>query len=289
MALDFKDRVAQHAIYRQLNPLLDKQFIFDSYACRKGKGTHKAVKRLQYWFRQVERKPGKYYYLKLDISKYFYRIDHEILMDILRLKIADKDLLYIMEGIVNCEDTNFGLPMGADIGDVPFTDLLAEVGLPIGNLTSQMFANLYLDQLDQFCKHKLHMRYYIRYMDDVIIIHNSKRHLEKVKNEIAAFLENRLHLQLNNKTCIRPVCLGAEFVGFRVWSTHVKLRKKTAKKMIKRLEYVFSAYHAGEMDREKMARTVASYKGILKHFNSHGMAQKLNDIYRREVMGNAAN
>ena len=156
-------------------------------------------------------------------------------------------------------------------------------------MTSRMFANLYLDQLDQFCKHKLHMRYYIRYMDDVIIIHNSKRHLEKAKNEIAAFLENRLHLQLNNKTCIRPVRLGAEFVGFRVWSTHVKLRKKTAKKMIKRLEYVFSAYHAGEMDREKMARTVASYKGILKHFNSHGMAQKLNDIYRREVMGNAAN
>lgn len=112
MALDFKDRVAQHAIYRQLNPILDKQFIFDSYACRRGKGTHKAVKRLQYWFRQVERKPGKYYYLKLDISKYFYRIDHEILMDILRLKIADKDLLYIMEGIVNCEDTHFGLPMG---------------------------------------------------------------------------------------------------------------------------------------------------------------------------------
>ena len=127
------------------------------------------------------------------------------------------------------------------------------------------------------------------YMDDVIIIHNSKRHLEKVKKEIAAFLESRLHLQLNNKTCIRPVRLGAEFVGFRVWSTHVKLRKKTAKKMIKRLEYVFAAYHAGEMDREKMNRTVASYKGILKHFNSHGMAQKLNDIYRREVMGNAAN
>lgn len=157
------------------------------------------------------------------------------------------------------------------------------------NKVYEMFANLYLDQLDQFCKHKLHMRYYIRYMDDVIIIHNSKRHLEKVKKEIAAFLESRLHLQLNNKTCIRPVRLGAEFVGFRVWSTHVKLRKKTAKKMIKRLEYVFAAYHAGEMDREKMNRTVASYKGILKHFNSHGMAQKLNDIYRREVMGNAAN
>lgn len=283
MALQFKDRVAQHAIYRQLYPLLDKQFIFDSYACRNGKGTHKAVARLQYWFQKVSRKPGKYYYLKLDISKYFYRIDHEILMDILRKKIADEDLLEVLEGIVNCEETHFGLPMGADIGDVAFCDMLAEVGLPIGNLTSQMFANLYLDQLDQFCKHKLGLHYYIRYMDDVIILHNSKKHLERVKNQIAEFLESELHLNLNNKTCIRPVSMGAEFVGFRVWATHIKLRRKTARKMVKRLEYVFAAYTAGEIDRESMERTVASYKGILKHFNSRGMAQKLNGIYKKEV------
>ena len=285
MALQFKDRVAQHAIYRQLNPLLDKQFIYDSYACRNGKGTHKAVARLQYWFRQVSRKPGKYYYLKLDISKYFYRIDHEILMGILRKKIADEDLLEILEGIVNCEDTHFGLPLGADIGDIAFSEMLADVGLPIGNLTSQMFANLYLDQLDQFCKHQLGLHYYIRYMDDVIILHNSKKHLERVKNQIADFLESELHLNLNNKTCIRPVSMGAEFVGFRVWSTHVKLRRKTARKMVKRLEYVFAAYAAGEIDREGMERTVASYKGALKHFNSHGMAQKLNEIYKKEVNG----
>lgn len=288
MALDFKDRVAQHAIYRQLNPILDKQFIFDSYACRVGKGTHKAVARLQYWLCQTERKPEKYYYLKLDISKYFYRIDHEILMDILRKKIADQPLLQILERIVNCEDTKFGLPLGADIGDVAFDEMLADVGLPIGNLTSQMFANLYLDQLDQFCKHQLHLHYYIRYMDDVIILHQSKKHLERVKNQIADFLANELHLQLNNKTCIRPTSMGAEFVGFRVWSTHVTLRKKTAKKMVKRLRYVFAAYHMGEIDRDAMDRTVASYRGILQHFNSHGMAQKLNDIYRQEVMGHDA-
>lgn len=284
MALQFKDRVAQHAIYRQLNPLLDKQFIYDSYACRIGKGTHKAVARLQYWFRQTERKPQKYYYLKLDISKYFYRIDHEVLMEILRMKIDDQPLLQILEGIVNCENTRFGLPLGADIGDVAFDELLAEVGLPIGNLTSQMFANLYLDQLDQFCKHKLHLHYYIRYMDDVIILHHSKKHLERVKQQITEYLDQVLHLQLNNKTCIRPTSMGAEFVGFRIWSTHVILRKKTARKMVKRLRYVFSAYRMGELDKESMERTVASYRGILQHFNSHGMAQKLNDIYRREVM-----
>lgn len=289
MALSFRDRVAQHAIYRKLNPLLDKQFIFDSYACRIGKGTHKAVARLQYWFRQTDRKPQPYYYLKLDISKYFYRIDHEILMDILRKKIADKDLLEVLEEIVNCEETRFGLPMGADIGDVAFSDMLAEVGLPIGNLTSQMFANLYLDQLDRFCKHKLGLHYYIRYMDDVIILHHDKKHLERVKNQIAEFLDQELHLQLNKKTCIRPTSMGAEYVGFRIWSTHVKLRKKTARKMVKRLRYVFAAYHAGEIDRESMERTVASYRGILQHFNSYGMKQKLNEIYKQEVQGQCSN
>lgn len=147
MSLTFKDRVAQHAIYSQLNPYFEKQFISDSYACRVGRGTHKAVNRLHDWLKQTDRKPQRFYYLKLDIAKYFYRIDHEVLMDILRKKIADKDLLHVLSVIINCEDTNFGLPLGADIGDVAFDELLGEVGLPIGNLTSQMFANLYLNEL----------------------------------------------------------------------------------------------------------------------------------------------
>lgn len=131
MSLTFKDRVAQHAIYSQLNPYFEKQFISDSYACRVGRGTHKAVNRLHDWLKQTDRKPQRFYYLKLDIAKYFYRIDHEVLMDILRKKIADEDLLHVLSVIINCEDTNFGLPLGADIGDVAFDELLGEVGLPI--------------------------------------------------------------------------------------------------------------------------------------------------------------
>lgn len=169
MSLLFKDRVAQHAIYRQINPLFEKKFIFDSYACRVGKGTHKAIDRLQYWLKQTDRKPKKYYYLKLDVSKYFYRIDHGILKKILAKMIDDPPLLDLMAKIIDCEDTKFGLPLGADIGDVAFDRMLDDVGLPIGNLTSQMFANLYLNELDQFCKHKLRLHFYIRYMDDIII------------------------------------------------------------------------------------------------------------------------
>lgn len=283
MSLQFKDRVAQHAIYSQLNPYFEKQFICDSYACRIGKGTHKAVDKLQYWLRQTERKPERYYYLKLDISKYFYRVDHEILMQILRRKIADEDLLHVLSVIINCEDTQFGLPMGADIGDVAFDEMLGNVGLPIGNLTSQMFANLYLNELDQYCKHKLHLHYYIRYMDDIIILHPDKKYLEKVKRKIEAFLADELRLQLNKKTCIRPTSMGIEFVGFRIWSTHKKLRKKTSKKLRKRLKYLFCQYEAGEIDKATLDRSIASYRGILKHFNSYGLRQSLNETYKKEV------
>ena len=289
MSLQFKDRVAQHAIYSQLNPYFEKQFISDSYACRVGKGTHKAVDKLQYWLRQTERKPERYYYLKLDISKYFYRVDHSILMQILRRKIADKDLLQVLSVIINCEDTQFGLPMGADIGDVAFDEMLGEVGLPIGNLTSQMFANLYLNELDQYCKHQLRLHYYIRYMDDIIILHPDKKYLERVKQEIEAFLADELRLQLNKKTCIRPTSMGIEFVGFRIWSTHKNLRKKTAKKLRKRLKYLFCQYQAGEVDKQTLDRSVASYRGILKHFDSYGLRQSLNETYKREVISRNGN
>lgn len=284
MSLQFKDRVAQHAIYRQLNPLIEKQYIKDSYACRVGYGTHAAIDRLQGWMRQTERKPEKYYYLKLDVSKYFYRIDHEILKNILARQIKDKQLLDLLAKIIDCEDTRFGLPMGADIGDVAFDEMLFGVGLPIGNLTSQMFANLYLNELDQYCKHKLRIHYYIRYMDDVIILHNNKKELETMKRCIEDFLKEHLNLQLNKKTCIRPVTMGVEFVGFRIWSTHRKLRKKTAKKMKKRLKYVFNAYAVGEIDKETLDRSVASYRGILKHFNSYGLRKSLNEMYAKEVL-----
>jgi hypothetical protein len=177
--------------------------------------------------------------------------------------------------------------MGADIGEVAFDELLEEVGLPIGNLTSQMFANLYLNELDQLCKHKMHLHYYIRYMDDIIILHKDKKVLEQVKQSIASYVENELKLRLNNKTCIRPTSMGIEFVGYRIWSTHKKLRKKTAKKLKTRLIYMFRAYAQGEIDKDTLERSIASYKGILKHFESYGMRKKLNEIYKKEVIENA--
>lgn len=277
MALPFKDRVVQWAIYRQLNPIFDKQFIYDSYACRAGKGTHKAADRLQYWLRQVSRKPGKYYYLKLDITKYFYRINHQILMGIIQSKIDDPDLIWLLNTIINSEDTKFGLPLDVDPGECTAEDRLADVGMPIGNLTSQMFANLYLNELDQYAKHQLRLHYYIRYMDDIIILHHDKKYLHAVKDDIENFLNNNLALQLNGKTAIRPINCGIEFVGYRIWPTHRKLKKKTALKMKHRLKYLQKAYSRGEIGFDKLNASVQSYLGLLKHCNSYRLRNKLFD------------
>lgn len=279
MALPFRDRVVQWAIYRQLYPMIEKQFIFDSYACRKGKGTHAAADRLQYWLRQTNRRQERYYYLKLDISKYFYRVDHAVLLEILGRKIHDEKLLALLNTIINSEDTKFGLPAGVDPDMCPVEERLSSVGMPIGNLTSQMFANLYLNELDQFVKHELRLHFYVRYMDDVIILHTDKKVLEDVKNKIEKFINERLHLQLNNKTAIRPCSMGIDFVGFRIWATHRKLKKKTAQNIKRRFKALAKQKQSGEITPDSFSRTVASYKGILSHCESYGFRQRLNKIF----------
>lgn len=282
MALPFIDRVLQWAVYRQLFPLFNKQFIADSYACRPNKGTHKAVDRLQYWLRQTERKPERFYYLKLDIAKYFYRVDHEILVKMLERKINDKRLIDLLALIINSEETSFGLPVGIDPDLCDPADRLFDVGMPIGNLTSQLFANLYLHELDLFAKHEMGLHYYIRYMDDIIILHHDKKHLATVKDEIEAFLCDSLRLQLNKKTAIRPCSMGIEFVGYKVWATHKKLKKKSAIKVRRGVKYAKQARDSGKITQESFLRRIASYKGILQYCNSYYFRRGLNRLFRRK-------
>jgi retron-type reverse transcriptase len=285
MALQFKDRVVQWAIYRCLNPVYDKQFIEDSYACRIGKGTHMAADRLQYWLRQVNRKPGKWYYLKLDISKYFYRVDHAVLFEILRRRIIDERLIQLLWEVINCEDTKFGLPSGMNPEECTEDMWLSDVGMPIGNLTSQLFANIYLNELDQYAKHELKLHFYIRYMDDMIILSDDKTFLNQIKNEIQRFLSEELRLDLNKKTTVRPVSLGIDFVGFKMWATHRKLKKQTARRIIRKVKHMCEEMNAGRLTREEFMRSVASYKGLLKHCNSYGLRRKLNEIYIKAERG----
>lgn len=284
MALQYRDRIVQWSIYRQLNPFYDKTFIEDSYACRIGKGSHKAADRLQYWMRQASRKPKKWYYLKLDISKYFYRVDHAVLKEILTHRIKDERLLRLLGRIIDSEDTRFGLPAGYAPEDCTDDMWLWDVGMPIGNLTSQLFANIYLNELDQFCKHQLHIHHYIRYMDDVVILSDDKKWLGEIKAEIEDFLLTELHLSLNKKTTIRPITLGIDFVGYQMWATHRKLKKSTARRMIRHVKNMCDMMAAGEMSVEEFQRAASSFGGVLEHCCSFGLRQKLNQIYKNKYL-----
>ena len=157
--------------------------------------------------------------------------------------------------------------------------------MPIGNLTSQLFANVYLNELDQLCKHELRLHYYIRYMDDVIILLNDPAELRRIKAEIEEFLNLYLHLDLNKKTAIRPCKLGVDFCGYRIWATHRKLKKQTARRIMRSVKKMCEMVSAGEMVEEQFKRAAASYSGVLQHCNSRGLRNRLNGIYEEYEQG----
>lgn len=275
MSITFEHRIVQWAIYRVLNPVFVRSYIEDSYGCIPGRGSLSAMRRLYGWVRRVSLKERDWHYLKLDISKYFYRISHRILKEILRKKIQDKRLIRLLDGIIDCEHTPFGLPPGKGPGEVPLESRLFDVGMPIGNLLSQMFANLYLNELDQYCKRTLQIRRYVRYMDDIIILSDSKSQLRDWKDKISAFLEERLELSLNRKTCIRPLNQGIEFVGYRVWPNRVTLRKSTTLRIKRNLKGVRKAYTLGELTLRQATDTFTSYLGMLSHTDNDALLQKI--------------
>jgi len=181
-------------------------------------------------------------------------------------------LLDLLEIIIRSESTKFGVPLG----DHHFENERIEgIGMPIGNLTSQLFANLYLNELDQYAKHDMQLQHYIRYMDDVVVLHHDKDELHRILEEIELFLNYDLKLQINNKTAIRPISTGIEFVGYRVWTTHQKLKKKSVKKMKRRLKYIQKSYSRGEVGLDEARLTIMSYLGFMQHANCYRLKQKV--------------
>lgn len=214
----FQDRLIHHAICNIINPITDRSIISDSYACRKGKGLHKAIRRGFYFYRNNN------YCYKFDIKKYFYTVDQEILFNKLSGKFKDKKLLNLISELLSTyrTDGEYYFPFKKD----DLFDYGRKRGLPIGNLTSQIFANLYLSELDHYVKEQLHQRYYIRYMDDVLIFSNSKEELKKVKSEVKRKLAE-MRLQLHpNKNIISKTKQGINFLGFRYKNNRIKLQNK---------------------------------------------------------------
>lgn len=224
-AAPFRDRVVHHALCNIIEPLFDKGFIYDSYACRKEKGTHKAVKRLDKFIQSTEEKWGKenVYCLKCDISKYFDSIDHDILFNLIKKRIKDSDTLWLIREIIDSSFVHDFKPR--------------KTGIPIGNLTSQLFANLYLNELDIFVKHVLRERYYLRYMDDFLILANEKKKLHKEEILLRNFVKDNLQLELHpSKVSLSPVPKGIYFLGYQIFREYKRLRKSTVIRFLKKLK-----------------------------------------------------
>lgn len=269
MALGFRDRIVQWAIYRQLNPCIDKRFIAHSYGCRKGKGTLAAAQCLENWIKKIHRKPDarEWVIIKGDISKYFYRINHEKIMEIYAGITDDAWFLRLMKSIIDNPDIPFGLPPGMAADDCPKSERLYDVGMPIGNLSSQETANIYLDRLDQYCKHVLKLHYYVRYMDDFCIAIRREK-AEAVLRKIGQFLRDELLLDISPKSRILPAWREIEFVGYMVSYHGLRLRKKTEQHIKSSLKHVAELYADGLISLEDAMQSVRSYHGIAKHCNA---------------------
>lgn len=277
--IDYWSKVVQRAIYDVLNPKICRTFIEHTYACVKGRGQLAAMEQLYTWMRETRTSGTEWYYYKFDVAKFFYRIDHEILMDICRKKIDDPRTVDLLGYYINNDAVPFGMPLDANQLTITEEQMLYDLGIPIGGGLSHMLGNMYLDPLDQFCKRVLGIKRYIRYMDDIIILDNGKERLKEYGRRMTQFLEERLHLNFNNKTALRPVRVGCEFVGFVIYNDHVILRKSTTLRMKRTLRKTRQDYHDNLITFKEANATMQSYLAMLSHVDCKKFKEKLLDEF----------
>ncbi|MEK9181799.1 MAG: reverse transcriptase/maturase family protein [Patescibacteria group bacterium] len=250
-----RDRLLHHAIYRILYPYFDSKFIHDSYSCRIEKGTHKAINRFRDFSRKVSKNNTKTcWVLKCDIKKFFANIDHKILKNTLSKCLFDSDILWLLSQVIDSFFTQKHIYAMAD---------MCKVGLPLGNLTSQLLVNVYMNEFDQYIKRKLKVKYYIRYADDFVILQNDKIYLENFLPKISEFLEEKLKLKLHpDKVFIKTIASGIDFLGWVHFSDHRVLRTSTKRKMLRKLK------------NDPKEKSLKSYMGMLEH----GDTEKLKGL-----------
>ena len=258
------DRVIHHLLYTFLYKLFDKTFIHDSYSCRLEKGTHRGVKRLEVFARKVSKNyTGSCWALKCDIKKFFASVDHKILLNLLKEKIKDGNILWLLCGVIESFNSESTLALQG----VP---LRRYKGIPLGNLTSQIFANIYLNELDQFVKHDLKVKYYMRYADDFIFLSEDKKCLSGYVDKLKQFLSEELKLELHPKKIIlRKLGWGIDFLGYVVLPYYIVPRAKTRRRIFKKIKEKVSL--------ESFNQSMQSYLGYLGHANSFKITQKLKN------------
>lgn len=247
-ALPYRDRVVQHALCNIIEPIFDRSFIHDSYACRKGRGTHKAVNRFTEFCRKND------YVLKCDIRTYFASIDHQVLYKLIKKKIKDPEVLWLIRTII---------------------DSTPNPGIPIGNLTSQIFAGLYLNGLDHYLKEEIKCRYYIRYMDDLAVFDNDKGRLKGIKHSIGDYLV-RLKLTMHpNKCHIFPAKDGVKFLGYKAYADHRLILMPNIKRFRRRMRKYTKLWRKGLVKMQKITCSIQSWLGYAKHADSYSLRRKL--------------
>ena len=238
-----------------LEPAFVPQFISTSFACLKNKGMHRACLYVQKTMQHCTRIWGEYYILKMDVAKYFDNINKEILLKIIQRKIKDPKIIWLIKEIIYSQKR--------------------EKGLEIGNYTSQMFANIYLNEIDQFIKHKLHIKYYCRYLDDSIVIVKTKKEAKNALKEIQKFLNENLQLELNKKTQIFKNKQGVNFCGYKINEYRLKIRDKGKRKLKKKVKKLKEQIKLEKITSKEAHKYLAGHMGYIKIANVKNLADKI--------------
>ena len=272
-AAPFRDRIVHHALVRVLEPIFERRFIFDSYACRRGKGTHRAIARAQRFARQYR------YFLKSDIVRFFPNIDHEILLAHLSSIVRDQQVLALISLILRSGENVLSAQASHDY--FPGDDLFAlsrPRGLPIGNLTSQFFANIYLDLVDHFVKEDLRVPGYVRYADDFVLFSNTKDQLWAIRDQLADYLA-KLRLRLHrDKTHVGSSAAGIRFLGLVVKPDSLRLQQRVVKRFSRRLRRLRWLFESKRIGAKRLRLSLDSWRRYAMYANSQGLR---NQLWRR--------
>lgn len=271
MAPPFEDRVAQRCLCEQtLKDTIERHLIYDTYACREGKGTHKGLYRLEGFLKAYYRKNGRDgWIIKGDIAKYFYSIVHSILKAKLYPLLKEFEVEWLLDQII---------------------DSTSCPGIPLGNQSSQWFANFYMSCFDHYVKEVLGVKYYIRYMDDWVAILETKEEAQKALKKMKVFLWEELRLETNHKTQIFPIKNGVDFLGFHTYITESgkvfrKVRRDSKEKMKRKLKAFKVKYDNGEMTKEQIKFSYGSWKGHVMHGNCYRLIQEMDKLYNEIFEG----
>ncbi|HWP51657.1 MAG TPA: reverse transcriptase domain-containing protein [Clostridia bacterium] len=277
VSLPFADRVINCAAYKVLWPIYQRSFYEHSYGSIPGKGQNKAVAQLQYWLRMVQDDPEQWWIGKADIAKFFFRVPVDVQLRELGRPLDDPDMMWFLETSIRADGRAFGLPV--DCTEVFEADRIAGIGMQVGSLISQTTANVVLTPVDHYMKRNVRVPFYIRYMDDMIILAPSKAQVWESLHALDDYLQTNLGLQLNQKTDVMRYDEGVEFVGKRVWPDKIELRRSTTLQIKRHLRYVKEHYATGELTLDYALSVIQSYLGLMKYCNNDALRQKILDDY----------